>query len=61
MELARVLYEKMEHLDPGSGGGLYWDELTERDVDFYALCVEALIRQSDLVRRALADDDVISG
>ena len=59
MELARVLYEKMEHLDPGSGGGTSWDELPDRDVEFYALCVEAIIESGSLTRRALADYDVI--
>ena len=57
MELARILYEKMEHLDPQ---GAYWSELSPQDVDFYALCVESIIEQSGLVRRALSDDDVVS-
>jgi hypothetical protein len=59
MELARILYEKMEHLDPGSGGGSPWEELPERDMHFYAICVEAIIDQSTLVRRALANNDMV--
>ena len=59
MELARVLYEKMEQLDPGSCGGSTWSELPGRDVDFYALCVEEIIENASLVLRALADYDVV--
>jgi hypothetical protein len=61
MELARLLYETMEHLDPGSGGGSSWGELPDRDVEFYALSVEALIEARSVVQRALADDDMIFG
>lgn len=60
MSLARVLYETMEHLDPSSCGGLPWDQLPDRDAEFYALCVEALIERSSLVSMALTDDNMIS-
>jgi hypothetical protein len=61
MELAKLLYEKMEHLDPGSGGGSSWDELPARDVEFYALLIEHLIEDRSVLQRALADDDVVLG
>jgi hypothetical protein len=59
MELARILYEKMEHLDPGSGGGSSWDDLPDFDVEFYALSVEEIIKNASLVLRALSDYDVV--
>ncbi len=59
MELARILYEKMEHLDPGSCGGSEWAVLPAKDVELYALCVEELIENASLVIRALADYDVV--
>jgi hypothetical protein len=60
VELARVLYEKMEHLDPGSGGGFDWDELPARDVEYYALCVESILERESLVRASLTDDHMIN-
>jgi hypothetical protein len=59
MELARILYYEMERLDPSSGGGTSWEELPELDVEFYALCVEKLIRSGSLVLRAMSDCDVV--
>ncbi len=57
--LARILYEKMEHLDPGSCGGESWDELSPHARDYYALCVEAMVEQGPVLRAALTDDNVI--
>jgi hypothetical protein len=57
--LAQILFEKMEHLDPGFCGGSRWDELTPENQEFYALCVESIIERSSLVRIALADNDMI--
>ena len=61
--LGRVLYEKMEHLDPGAGKFVEWDELTIRQREFYSLCAEAILRERELVERALhcASDNVILG
>src|SRR5205807_230804 len=41
VELARILFENMEHLDPGSCGGC-WSDLRGRDVEYYVLLVESL-------------------
>jgi hypothetical protein len=59
MESARILYEKMEHLDPGSCGGSTCEELPERDIEFYALSVKAMTRARSVAQQALADDDMI--
>ena len=60
LKLARALYEEMERLDPGSGGGTSWDELPELDVEYYASCVESIVRkEATLLIRAMADYDVI--
>ena len=59
MALARILFEKMEHLDPGSAGGFLWEELSPREIEYHALCVEAILERASLVRLALADDDVV--
>ena len=39
--LARVLYDKSEHLSP-STKGLKWDDLCGGDRNYYRWCVEAL-------------------
>ena len=45
--LGRVLYEKMETLDPNSAVEMVpWDKLNERDRDFYRLCVSAVLAQT---------------
>lgn len=59
MALARILYEEMERLDSGSGGGTLWVELPELDTEFYALCVEKVVRSGSLVLRAMSDYDVV--
>lgn len=44
-ELARELHWEMERLDPTDAPD--WDALTERQRQFYRLCVEHLIRQPE--------------
>jgi hypothetical protein len=44
--LARALYEEMEHLDPGVGDYVEWDALSEREHQFYLLCVKAVIMEA---------------
>lgn len=39
--LGKVLYEKMEHLDPGTED-VPWESLTVFDRDFYITCAEAV-------------------
>lgn len=56
MKLARILVEDMEYIDPGSCGGS-WGELPERDLEYYALCVKALIDRRPLLEEALAYDE----
>jgi hypothetical protein len=50
-ELARTLHSKMEHLDPSDGPE--WEALTERQREFYTLCVKAVLFEGELVRVAL--------
>ena len=56
-ELARVLFRKMEHLDPrvvDDPNELFeWDHLTDRQREFYRLCLEEVLREVALVRAAL--------
>lgn len=59
IKLARILHEKMEHLDPGSCGGSSWDELPERDMEYYCLCIEEILGNATLIIRAFADYEVI--
>lgn len=59
MALARVLYEEMERLDPGSGGGTSWDDLPDLDVNFYAFCVSHLINHPSLILRAMTHYDIV--
>ena len=49
--LARRLHWKMEHLDPTDRPG--WAALTERERDFYRLCVEAILDEKRLCQAAL--------
>lgn len=60
MKLAKRLHETMEHLDPSSDAS--WDALSEREREFYRLCVDALIEDGDSVRKALdlSDYDEVS-
>lgn len=61
MKLAERLYETMEHLDPSSD--LPWDALTDRQREFYRLCVDALVEDGEQLKRCLdlADYDEVSG
>lgn len=51
--LAERLRWKMEHLDPTDDWERDWSALTERQRDFYALCVRAILVEADAVRSAL--------
>lgn len=46
--LAERLYLKMEHLDPT--GAADWGLLTERERDFYRLCVVSLFQDAENAR-----------
>ena len=61
VKLARVLYEEMEHLDPSGDDYIPWDCLSQREVEFYCLCIESIFEKSDLVLRLLAHDNMILG
>ena len=41
--LARVLFEKMEHLDPSPDGDAGWEGLSDFDKEFYVTCIEAVL------------------
>jgi hypothetical protein len=52
--LAAHLRDKMEHLDPTETGDLDWWSLSERDRNFYKMCVQDLIESPealDAIRR----------
>ena len=49
--LAMVLHAKMEHLDPTEDPD--WRMLTERQRDFYRICIESLLGERDLLQRAM--------
>ena len=46
LELARVLYDKMEHLSPE---GKSWDETTDDEREFCRQCAFAVLRRSDAI------------
>jgi hypothetical protein len=50
--LARRLHWKMEHLEPTDDGSS-WDLLTDRQQDFYRVCVRAIFDERQLSRAAL--------
>jgi hypothetical protein len=59
-QIACILREKMEHLDPTETGDLDWEDLRERDRQFYILCIKYLMSHSELVHaclRELSDHD----
>jgi len=58
IELARILYEKMEHLDPGCCGGADWEDLPEFDIGLYAIAVREILSRPDLIILALRDHDM---
>jgi hypothetical protein len=49
LALARVLYEKTEHLDPSGPAFRTWEVLSERERDFYWLCVRAICSERSLL------------
>ena len=62
-QLAQQLYETMERLAPGSGVYVEWSNLSQWWRDLYLNCIDGLLDEPELVRRAinLADHDVIKG
>lgn len=60
-ELARSLYVEMERLDPSSDAR--WNDLTDREREFFRLTVEGILARRDLVLQALegefASDDKV--
>lgn len=50
-ELARVLFEKMQHLDPSTDGN--WGDLSVHAREFYVTCVEELALHPLALRRLL--------
>jgi len=63
-QLARILRDKMEHLDPTETGDLDWEDLRERDRQFYMICVKELMLCENLVHaclRELSDNDGENG
>ena len=57
IDLARILYDKMERLDPA---GDPWSEFDGQQVSFYACCIEEVLLHSDLIDRAISDNDMVS-
>lgn len=54
-QLACVLREKMEHLDPTETGDLDWENMRERDRQFYILCVKNIMLHAELVLACLRE------
>jgi hypothetical protein len=53
-QLARRLYETMEHLDPLTNEPMVnWADLTNRQRDFYRLCICSLLERDAVVRVAI--------
>lgn len=46
--LGRMLYEKMEHLNPSLGDYIEWDDLPEYQREFYELCAEEVIFRAEV-------------
>jgi hypothetical protein len=61
--LAQHLYETMERLAPGHSNYVEWRDLTQWHRDLCLNCIDALLDESDLIRRSLdlADDDMVKG
>ena len=53
VELAKTLRLKAEHLDPTGHWDVDWNDLPEREREFYRLCIRAILNEGELVRRAL--------
>jgi hypothetical protein len=65
-EIARRLYEIMNKLDPPYDPEIplkSWVDLSEREHNFYEVCIDDLFDDAELVRSALpaTDDDSIFG
>jgi hypothetical protein len=54
LALGRILYEKMDHLDP-SDTERPWETLKDREREFYRLCVIEIFNHDDLCRAVFAD------
>lgn len=50
--LATVLHDKMEHLEPTEDGD--WECLSERQREFYRLCVKRLLVERTVLTAAMA-------
>lgn len=58
-ELAKLLYEAMEHLDPGTDSFIEWDGISERYKGFYLLLIRNLLANPTLLQRALSSPDTM--
>jgi hypothetical protein len=58
IELARILYESMEHLDPQEGQA--WDALGDSDREYFCLCIRALLCHRDRLCEALSNNDFVN-
>lgn len=54
--LARVLFEKMEHLDPSETGDIGWEAQDEYERQFYRSCVGVILAELEFT-----NDNVIDG
>lgn len=52
--LARALFEKMEHLDPSEAGDIGWEDQDEYERQFYRACVGVILAELEFT-----GDDVI--
>ncbi len=43
-DLARTLYDTMEHLDPGPSDRIDWEALSVREKEFYRTCIRSLLQ-----------------
>lgn len=50
---ARLLREKMEHLDPTERGGAEWHAFSDWEKDYYRVCVEDILTRVELVHACL--------
>jgi hypothetical protein len=57
LQLARVLYDEMENLDPGGDDYVAWNNLTDLEREFYRQCVKAILAHRDLVSVCLSRND----
>jgi hypothetical protein len=57
LELARILYDEMENLDPGGDDYLAWNKLTDLEREFYRQCIKAILARRDLLSECLPSND----